>query len=110
MSNLEWKNGKKTKSTKSKQKPEKFVVQEDFATLRKFRNAGNFHNAGNFGKVAKFRKLCEIPSLRKWQEFLQFRNPCEIFATIAKMTATLFLTSAASRLCSDDLLSTLFLH
>ena len=98
MSNLEWQNGKKTKSTKSQQKPENFAVQEDFATLRKFCNAGNFR------KVAKI-----LQTLRN----SQFTKMARIFtgvAKIAKMTASLFLASAASRLCSDDLFSTLFLH
>ena len=55
----------------------------------------------NFAMLGIFTKL------RKWQEFsLGLR----IFATLAKMTASLFLASATSRLCSDDLLSTLFLH
>ena len=95
MSNLEWQNGKNTKSTKSQQKPETFVVQEDFATLRKFRNVGNFR------KVAKFPVR---------ENGWNFRKGCEIFARVVKMTASLFLASTASKLCSDDLLSALFLH
>ena len=93
MSNLEWQNGKKTKSTKIQQKPEKFGFRnpakisqcweflqscENFATLRNFAKLRKFCKV-KFHKVAKFLKLCEIPSLRKWQEFSQglqnFLNP-----------------------------------
>ena len=138
MSNLEWQNGKKTKSTKSQQKPEKFAVQEDFARVAKiFATLRKFRHAGNFRKVAKISQHCEISQscenfatlrnftkLRKFrrQKFRNvakfpvckngrnFRRGCKIFATLAKMTASLFLASAASRLCSDDLLLALFLH
>ena len=127
MSNLEWQNGKKTKSTKSQQKPEKFAVQEDFARVAKiFAKLRKFHNAGNFRKVGKILQRCEnsqscenFAKLRNFANFAKFpvckngrnfRRGCEIFATLEKMTASLFLASAASRLYSDDLLSTLFLH
>ena len=85
-----------------------------FATLRKFRNAGNFQ------KVAKISQRCEIlQSCENFANFAKFpvcencrnfRRGCKIFATLAKMIASLFLASATSRLCFDDLLSALFLH
>ena len=89
MSNLEWQNGKKTESTKSQQKPEKLY------------SAGEFRKGyENFCNPAKISQSCE--NGRNW-EFSQscengrnFCRGCEIFATLAKMPASLLLASAAS--------------
>ena len=80
MSNLESQNGKKTKSTKSQQKPENFVVQEDFSTLRKF------SNAGNFGKVAKISQSYDISQTLRNSLFAKMAR---IFAGVAKFSQPL---------------------
>ena len=73
----------------------------------------NFRNAGNFRKVAKISQRCEISQTLRNSQFAKMAG---IFAgvakisTHAKMTASLFLASAISKLCFDDLLSALFLH
>ena len=90
MSNLEWQNGKKTKSTKSQQKPEKFAVQEDFTRVAKiFTTLRNFRNAGNFHKVAKISQHCEISQTLRNSQFAKFRKMARIFVGVEKFSQPL---------------------